>query len=701
MNHLDVYYRALLDYRAQTLTRRECVLQRNAVTKVNTESDRITLKRMICTVEEDWVDAIEAGLVHIEKAIKEERQFIRSNGEVIPIEKVKHVSKDSVEHLAKHSNLITREVEGQDLIPDQLYTVEKLSDYAVYENRFLYMLLCYLRDFITLRYNKILESSNTYDANMTMCKTVKVNKQTINYEVKLVEERKDDPYLREHNEAKEIIDRIDLLLKAVLAFLSTPLMEYASKAPMLKPPITKTNVLKMNNNFKGAMALYEYVTSYDKPGYTIETRITEMNPFREQVADELAETVLLSSFLTYEYSLDIREDLQKAYEEEEKRRKEEEYQKFLEKLDKVRRRVLKSGQTPEEYIMMLEKQVRILENKCAQLDAALLEIESLKAELAAAREEIELLKARIEELEAELAYWKQKYIDDMAALKAAHEEEIRQLNEAHAAEVESLKEEIRQLIESYEEQIRQLNEAHAEEIRQLTESYEEKIRQLIEAHDEEIRQLTESYEEKINAINEAHAEEIASLNQAHAEEIESLNEAHTAEVDALNQAHAEEVATLNEEHTREVEGLNTVIAQQKEQMLSDAEIHKLEKNKLIEDHRLEIEAINKENQATVNKISGVCLQRQGRIDELIAERDALIEEKRLMIAQLYALRCEKGLKVSENDFTLKDNFDELEHEYNIFRDFYQKQWAVTKKHIRKTEMKKSKEKKTKEAKGGT
>ena len=473
MNQLDVYYRALVDFRAQTLTRRECVAARKSVMNANTEQDRLTLKRMICTVDIDWVDTIEAGLVHIEKAIKEERQFIRSNGEVIPIEKVKHVSKDSVEHLAKHSNLITRMVEGEDIIPDSLYTVEKLSDYAVYENRFLYMLLCYLRDFITLRYNKILESSNTYDGNMTMSKTIRLNKRTIVYDVALKEEIKDDDYLREHNEAKEIIDRIDLLLKAVIAFLSTPLMEYAAKAPMLKPPITKTNVLKMNNNFKGAMALYEYVTAYDKPGYTIETRITEMNPFREQVADELAETILLSSFLSYEYNLDIHDMLQKSYDEEEKRRKEEEYKRFLENLEKVRRRVQKSGQSPEEYILMLEKHIHILENKCAKLDAALAEIEVLKANLAQAKEQIAALNLELEAVKEELEYQKQKYIDDMAALKAAHEAEIQRLNEEHAAEIESLHQEIRRITEEYEEQIRILNEQHAEEIQRLNEEHQD------------------------------------------------------------------------------------------------------------------------------------------------------------------------------------------------------------------------------------
>ena len=118
MKHLDVYYRALLNYREQTVADRDCTAQRRALAKVNTDSDRIVLTRKICTVQEDWVDAIEAGLEFIDKAIKEDRQFIRSNGEVVPIEKVKNVSKDSVSHLARHSNLITRQTDSADIIPD-------------------------------------------------------------------------------------------------------------------------------------------------------------------------------------------------------------------------------------------------------------------------------------------------------------------------------------------------------------------------------------------------------------------------------------------------------------------------------------------------------------------------------------------------------------------------------------------------------
>ena len=112
MKQIDVYYRALLKYRELTQQNSDCISDSRAVVSANSDLDKIVLTRKHCIVEEDWVDAIEQGIEYIAKAIAEERQFIRSNGEVVPIEKVKNVSKDSVVHLAKHSNLITRETPG-------------------------------------------------------------------------------------------------------------------------------------------------------------------------------------------------------------------------------------------------------------------------------------------------------------------------------------------------------------------------------------------------------------------------------------------------------------------------------------------------------------------------------------------------------------------------------------------------------------
>ena len=170
MDQLDTLYRAFTGYRKETLECHDLEVERNSISRADADDDKLEVTRTICTIEDDWIEEIEKGLVWVEKAIAEERQFIRTNGEIVPIEKVKRVGKESVEHLAKHSNMITRKPEeGKTLIPDELYTVERLSDFAVYENRFLYMMLTYLRDFISLRYDKIVELSTTYNGNSFVC----------------------------------------------------------------------------------------------------------------------------------------------------------------------------------------------------------------------------------------------------------------------------------------------------------------------------------------------------------------------------------------------------------------------------------------------------------------------------------------------------------------------------------------------------
>ena len=66
MNHLDVYYRALREYRALTKDDRECRAQRKAIKQANTDRDKIIITRNICIVDEDWITEIEKGLVFVE-----------------------------------------------------------------------------------------------------------------------------------------------------------------------------------------------------------------------------------------------------------------------------------------------------------------------------------------------------------------------------------------------------------------------------------------------------------------------------------------------------------------------------------------------------------------------------------------------------------------------------------------------------------
>ena len=477
MNHLDVYYRALRDYRSLTSENRECTALRKAFALANTENDEIVITRNICTVDEEWIDVIEKGLEFVEKAIKEERQFIYSNGEVMPIEKIKHVSKDSVQHLAKHSNLITKEQEGPDLIPDQLYSVEKLNDYAVYENRFLYMLLCYLRDFITIRYEKILEISNKYDGVLKLKKTVAFQNKHIFYTVDLHEESKDDKYLRENNPAKTSIDRIDLILKAVMSYLSTPLMEVSGKAAKLKPPITKTNVLKMDNNFKGAVALYDYIVAYDKPGYTVENKVENLAPFSNVLAEDLSEAGSMLSFLVYEYGLGLNEKLKYRYQSEEVKRKALLIAQREEQLEILKRKLQNAETTPEEYLLEVEKHMRLLQNDNRQIVPMRNRMDELldlklknETEIAELKEETKILQEQLEtesiQHEIALKTLTSAYEEKFKELEQEQEEKISELTLQHEISLRELEQECNLRLETMEEQMRHKEEQCDEKLQE-------------------------------------------------------------------------------------------------------------------------------------------------------------------------------------------------------------------------------------------
>ena len=426
MNQLDVYYRALLDYKKAIDDDKDCVRLNNAFLSADSDSDKLVITKATCTIDEEWVLEIEKGLVFIEKAIKEDRQFILSQGEVVPIEKVRSVSKESVTHLAKHSDLITEYEEGEDIVPDKLYTVERLNDYTVYENRFLYMLLCYLRDFVSLRYSKIVEATNKYDAVLTLNKEFMIGKEKINYSVNLHDVRHDDEYLKEHNSAKEIIDRIMLILKAVLSFLATPLMEYQAKVPMIKPPITKTNVLKMNNNFKGAVALYDYIISYNQPGYNIENQVTAISPFPSDMGSEFALAGGMLNFLSYEYSLGLKNDLKVSYDAEEERRKLEALKRVQDQISALNKRLRKAEITPEEYILNLEEKIKLFEKQCERMDALRKEIDRLKLSENKLMSDLKVAYVDISKLKGDLLA---KEYENMQAVEAVQNECAQRMQE--------------------------------------------------------------------------------------------------------------------------------------------------------------------------------------------------------------------------------------------------------------------------------
>ena len=561
MNQLDILYRAFLDYRKSTQEDEACVRMRHAIARASADRDKVESQRSVCTIEEDWVLAIEEGLPFIEKAIREERQFIRQHGEVIPIEKVRRVSKASVSHLARHGELITRlPEEGEDLIPDELYMVENLTNYAVYENRFLYMLLCYLRDFIDLRYNKIIELGNTYKANMNMAKTVTIGKRTITYNTQFTDDYRNDPLSNLSRETRDMIRRIEDLQNVVAMLLATPLMKEVAHVPMLKPPITRTNALKMDNALRKSLSLYDFVAAYTKDGYSVEVHRKTYSPLPEPMAEDFAETISLTSFLVYEYSNNIKGDLKEAYQKEEIRRRDEEAGLQRRQLDDLKERLAREEITPEEYILRLEERNRFLEGLHTELKQANQQIDLLTEENTELKRSVRELELKLQLREKEIEYLVIRHEAEMAELIERYEKQIAELIDSYekkiAELIDSYEKKIADLIERYEKQIADLTERYEKQIAEMTARHEAEIAALIARYEAEIeervRNCVTEYQAKIDALNEKYDTDMAAAEERRVNELNEAEERRAAEVAALEERYITDMAAAEERYNTDM-----------------------------------------------------------------------------------------------------------------------------------------------------
>ncbi len=478
MGQLNLYYRAFKEYRKYTLSDKACIKQRQRIKQYASEQDKLETIRTVCIIDPKWVEQIEIGLPFVEKAIAEERQFIKNEGEVLDIEKVKHVSKDSVEHLARHSEFITHvpKEEGADIIPDKIYMVERLSDYAVYENRFLYMLLCYLRDFIDLRLKKIKELGNTYKANTYIRRDMLTSNGKIFFEGKLVEESKRDPYSTFDQKSSNLIERIESCQHFVVSLLAKPLMVMVAKSPMIKPPITKTNVLKMNVKFKNSVALYEYITAYQGPGYKIVENKKMFSPFTDEIIDDLAEIVNLTSFLTYEYGNDLNDMLAKEYEKEERERQAKERERKIEETLALKEK-LKNGEIKvEEYLLSLERVLEELKRDNTRLRVCESDLNVLKEKHEDLKNERKELNKRLSDSQAE----EQRLNLEITEMTARHE---RELINAEEKRVEDLAIQAKEMTEDFNAKSLDREKRYGEELSAVKKQAEAEYGKLKAEHD--------------------------------------------------------------------------------------------------------------------------------------------------------------------------------------------------------------------------
>jgi len=374
---MDTYYRAYRCYLNALEDTKESRVIRDSFMRSETGCERQNSVYYDVTIADDWIERIERAIPHLEAAVREDRQFIKTEGTITSIERVRKVSRGSVEHLARHTEMITHTPdEGENLIPDKLQVYENESKYDVYENRVLYLVLCSARDFMNMRYCRIADAWKEKSMESECAEYARTSSGRISFELKI----SDTTGGPESEELSRKIARIEAALGAISGLLNMPLMMEVALSPMVTPPITRTNVLRMDRHFREVVALYDFLSAYAEDGYTLNRHESEKTPFPEEMRQMMTELAMLALHMNQMYGKDLAEELQTRYEEQERLRHEEELRAAEERLQELRDRWNKGQPIQEsEWLSVIDG---VTEEHIQELEKLNGEIADVRAELA-------------------------------------------------------------------------------------------------------------------------------------------------------------------------------------------------------------------------------------------------------------------------------------------------------------------------------
>lgn len=471
-------------------------------------------------IDMDWVIAIEETLPYIQKAIEEQGRFIKQSENVVRIKKAK-----------------------------KILTVEREEGFAIYENRVLLTLIHKALMFVDDKYSKMKDVPNDSYNNITMNRHLELNQQKLDFSVNYVNENHES--LAEDLDVEDIeslsdFDRIRRIRQGLNECLATPLMKEIAKEPQVKPPLTQTNLLKENPNFKKAVELWSFLDTYKKQGFEL---VGE--EYNGKMTDENKEDVYLAmEFQHFMMSITtnpaLRKMLQEKYEEENALAKEE-----ADRPEKVKE-------------MVLEAQTEAVRKE---------EIEKLTAEITELKQKIAEQKQKIEE-QANIIKTQEGKIAALENERESHAKQVEQMNADFAEKTRIAEENFANRLSAKQKEFDDAQTAHNEYVTKLNTDNANKIAELNTNHSNEVAQLKSDYENRIDTINKENATATANLKSDYEGQLTSMKADYTSQIKNyekqiadINAENAKNVKELNDNHAKEIK----TITKESEKRMADFE----------------------------------------------------------------------------------------------------------------------------------
>lgn len=483
----------------------------------------------------------------------------------------------------------------EETLPYIQKAIDEQESFAIYENRVLLTLIHKALMFVDDKYSKMKDVPNDSYNNITMNRHLELNQQKLDFSVNYVNEKHES--LAEDLDVEDIeslsdFDRIRRIRQGLNECLATPLMKEIAKEPQVKPPLTQTNLLKENPNFKKAVELWSFLDTYKKQGFEL---VGE--EYNGKMTDENKEDVYLTmEFQHFMMSITtnpaLRKMLQEKYEEENALAKEE-----ADRPEKVKGMVLEAqieAVRKEETEIRL-KEIREREKQILDLNS---EIKSLKITLDQKEQQILTLKGQISALQDELDNTKNELKETKLKLLEAQKgiERLKEETEKLTAEITELKETLENERESHAKQVEQMNADFAEKTRIAEENFANQL----SAKQKEFDDAQTAHNEYVTKLNTDNANKIAELNTNHSNEVAQLKSDYENRIDTINKENATATANLKSDYEGQLTSMKADYTSQiknYEKQIADINAENAKNVKELNDnHAKEIKTITKESE---------------------------------------------------------------------------------------------------------
>ena len=250
--------------------------------------------------DDSWIDVLDDSVVALDNIVRNPRKFIVIEEDIVDISLARSISVESVKHLAQHTNFISSVTKEGMVIPSKILNTSKEESFEIYENRFIYTLLLKVRDFIDRRFGAIKNALMTSgDLGIEVNSKFEIEGHKVDCKMETTASFPFDETVRNKNNQMSNVERLSRISSIINDFLASPFAKTMRTCALVRPPITRTNVILKNPNFKKALVLWQYIESTDNFDYKVESakETTELNEVMTEKYRNMVffNTVLLQS----------------------------------------------------------------------------------------------------------------------------------------------------------------------------------------------------------------------------------------------------------------------------------------------------------------------------------------------------------------------------------------------------------------------